>query len=33
MLSTHPPMDERIERLIEMAEGHDRERGVRVPVR
>ena len=32
MLSTHPPMDERIERLVEMAERRGGERGARIPV-
>ena len=32
MLSTHPPMDDRIERLVELAEARERE-GVRVTVR
>jgi heat shock protein HtpX len=32
MLSTHPPMDERVERLLEMAERRERRRGRRIPV-
>jgi heat shock protein HtpX len=32
MLSTHPPMDERVERLVEMAERHERARGRRIPI-
>jgi heat shock protein HtpX len=32
MLSTHPPMDERVERLVEMAERRERARGRRIPI-
>ena len=32
MLSTHPPMDERVERLVEIAERHERARGRRIPI-
>jgi heat shock protein HtpX len=32
MLSTHPPMDERVGRLVEMAETREGGRGTRVPV-
>lgn len=33
MLSTHPPMDERVERLVAMAERRPEGRSVRVPIR
>jgi heat shock protein HtpX len=33
MLSTHPPMDERVERLVEMARRREEGREVRIPVR